>query len=432
MVPKSDTKSRGHLLSNVVLFCRVLRQLGAPTTPTQLIHLVDALKHINIGQRRDFKNTTRTTLINRQEYFPLFDLAFDLFWRVHHGESESAIDLGSLLRRSPQVKEHVTLEDREDHGDDQSDFESEYQDSYPAYSYSSREVLRQKDFSQLTSEELMEVKKLMHTIVWKLESRRSRRKIRGSTKAYLDLRRTLRQSLRYGGEPILLSWRQRKEKRRRLVVICDVSGSMELYSRLLLRFLYLITRGLHPVESFVFGTRLTRITYQLKGANIDGALARVTQGIQDWAGGTRIGECLKSFNYEWGRRLLGQGAIVLIISDGWDRGNVELLAREMARLQRSCRRLIWLNPLLGSPRYEPLTRGMQVALPRIDYFLPVHNLASLEQLARLLGHFGEHRPPASSNTPALSRGGTDEQPDPIENSDTVLKARFTNNARTTQ
>ncbi|MCB9079855.1 MAG: VWA domain-containing protein, partial [Anaerolineaceae bacterium] len=175
-------------------------------------------------------------------------------------------------------------------------------------------------------------------------------------------------------------------------VIADISGSMERYSRVLLKFIYSISNGLDNVEAFVFGTRLTRITRYLREKNIDMALDQVTASVHDWAGGTRIGDALKTFNYEWGRRVLGQGAIVLIISDGWDRGDIDLLGREMNRLQLSSQRLIWLNPLLGSENYEPLTRGIQAALPYIDDFLPVHNLVSLEQLGHLLERLGEHKP----------------------------------------
>jgi uncharacterized protein with von Willebrand factor type A (vWA) domain len=199
------------------------------------------------------------------------------------------------------------------------------------------------------------------------------------------MRRTLRRSLRSEGEVFSWAYREQKTKPRPLVVIADISGSMERYTRLLLHFIYGMKSALNqPMEAFVFSTRLTRITRPLQLRDLDLALKNVGQLVNDWAGGTRIGESLKTFNFDWGRRVLGRGAVVLIISDGWDRGDVELLAHEMARLQRNCHRLIWLNPLLGATGYEPLTRGIQAALPHIDDFLPVHNLASLEDLANLL------------------------------------------------
>jgi len=229
-------------------------------------------------------------------------------------------------------------------------------------------------------------------MAWQLEQRRTRRKTRAPHGVYLDMRRMFRQNLRYGGEPLQLAWRRRKQKRRPLVVICDISGSMERYTRILLQFIYVISNGLEKVEAFVFSTRLTRITHYLRERDVDQALDQVADAVQDWAGGTRIGEALKSFNYDWGRRVLGQGAIVLMISDGWDRGDIDLLEREMSRLQLSCHRLIWLNPLLGSVNYEPLTRGIQAALPYVDDFMPVHNLESLRQLGDLLERLGEYRP----------------------------------------
>ncbi|HXW00287.1 MAG TPA: VWA domain-containing protein, partial [Anaerolineae bacterium] len=299
---------------------------------------------------------------------------------------------GDLLQKPPQPKPEEMEPVETGESGDGSEKESDEPLIDTVYTYSAREVLRQKDFADLSAEELQEVKQLMQAMVWELEQRRTRRRTRARHGAYPDMRRTFRQNLRYGGEPLQLAWRRRKQKRRPLVVICDISGSMERYARVLLKFIYVISNGLEKVEAFVFSTRLTRITHQLKERDIDAALDQATLAIHDWAGGTRIGESLKTFNYEWGRRVLGQGAIVLLISDGWDRGDIDLLEREMSRLQLSCHRLIWLNPLLGSENYEPLTRGIQTALPYIDDFLPVHNLQSLEQLGHLLERLGEYRP----------------------------------------
>jgi uncharacterized protein with von Willebrand factor type A (vWA) domain len=225
------------------------------------------------------------------------------------------------------------------------------------------------------------VKNMMAGLLWNVSQRRTRRK-RAGKGPWIDLRRTLRRSLRSGGEIFRWSFREPKHKPRPLVVIADISGSMERYTRLLLHFIYGVKVALgQPVEAFVFSTRLTRITRPLQIRDLDLALKQVSLLVHDWAGGTRIGESLKTFNFDWGRRVLGRGAVVLIISDGWDRGDIDLLRREMARLKRNCHRVIWLNPLLGAPDYEPLTRGIQAALPHIHDFLPVHNLASLEDLA---------------------------------------------------
>jgi uncharacterized protein with von Willebrand factor type A (vWA) domain len=211
------------------------------------------------------------------------------------------------------------------------------------------------------------------------------RRLRASRHGHaLDLRRTLRESLRSGGEPITLRRREFRRKPRPLVIICDISGSMSLYSRLLLHFVHTVSNGLSNVETFVFGTRLTRITRQLARRDVDDALTLVTRSVQDWSGGTRIGESLRTFNRRWSRRVLGHGAAVLIISDGWDRGDVRILGEEMARLQRNCHRLIWLNPLLGLEDYRPVTAGMRAALPYIDTFLPANNLDSLIALGKAL------------------------------------------------
>jgi uncharacterized protein with von Willebrand factor type A (vWA) domain len=225
---------------------------------------------------------------------------------------------------------------------------------------------------------------LMADLTWELGRRWTRRQKPGRGPTF-DMRRSLRHNLRYGGEMIEWPTRKKKHKPRPLIVIADISGSMERYTRLLLHFIYGLSEGMNEVvEAFVFSTRLTRITRHLRNKDIDKAMHQISRAVPDWSGGTRIGEAFKRFNFDWARRVLGRGAVVLIISDGWDRGEPELLGEEIARLQRSCYRLIWLNPLLGSPRYEPLTRGIQAALPYIDDFLPVHNLASLEELAELL------------------------------------------------
>jgi uncharacterized protein with von Willebrand factor type A (vWA) domain len=377
----------------MVLFGRMLRALGIKVTPTQILDLVEGLRHVDLRWREDVKNTAQTILVSHYEHLDLFNRAFDLFWQARNENELLELDLGSLLpRKTPPKPEKLTPIGPGQEGKGASEQESDEPLVDTIYTYSAREVLRQKDFADLTAEELQEIKQLMQQMVWELEQRRTRRKIRARHGLYPDMRRTFRENLRYGGEPLQLAWRRRKLKRRPLVVVCDISGSMERYSRVLLKFIYAISNGLEKVEAFVFSTRLTRITHHLRHRDIDIALDEAMKSIHDWAGGTRIGESLKTFNYEWGRRVLGQGAIVLLISDGWDRGDIDLLRRELDRLQLSCHRLIWLNPLLGSDTYEPLTRGIQAALPYIDDFLPVHNLKSLEQLGDLLERLSEYRP----------------------------------------
>jgi uncharacterized protein with von Willebrand factor type A (vWA) domain len=375
----------GQLLHNLVLFGRLLRTLGLDVNPGRMVDLVRALEHVQISHKADFYYTARSLLVHEKDQLPLFDHAFNLFWRPPHDDG-LLFELGNFrpqeppttLITPPLVEPPHTAQSANDPSDDDAETQEILEITQ---TYSQRELLRQKDFAQLTPDELQAIRWLMARLTWDLGQRRTRRMRTGYGRTP-DMRRLLRKNLRYGGE--LLQWprREAKFKPRPLILIADISGSMEQYSRLLLHFLYGLAESLtQRVESFVFSTRLTRISHQLRGSDIDAAIADVTSQVHDWSGGTRIGAALKTFNYDWGRRVLGRGAIVLLISDGWDRGDPELLHTEIGRLHRSCHRLIWLNPLLGSPRYEPLTRGMQAALPHIDDFLPVHNLASLEQLA---------------------------------------------------
>lgn len=368
-------------LENLLLFGRLLRGLGLAVNPGRMMDLVNALAFIEVGQRTDFYHAARSLLVHRREDLPLFDQAFALFWRKSPEgyRVEMPSHLAQLPKDKPLVLPPALQEDSASTPADES--EPPLWVVEVTRTYSAQEVLRRKDFSLLTGEELTAIQQLMANLAWQLGQRRTRRTQAGAG-ARLDVRHTLRHALRHGGE--ILTWSQRtpKFKPRPLILLADISGSMERYTRLLLHFIYGLTRSLHqPVESFVFGTRLTRITRPLQLRSVEAALHEVSYAVSDWAGGTRIGESLKAFNYIWARRVLGRGAVVLIISDGWDRGDPQLLGHEMARLQRSCHRLIWLNPLLGAPDYQPLTRGIQAALPYIDDFLPVHNLASLENLA---------------------------------------------------
>ncbi len=375
------TGQENYFVHNVVVFGRVLRGLGLPVGTAQIADVITALTYVDLSSREDVKHTLRALLVRRREDRPLFDEAFDLFWKLVQGGPLAEVDLSRLLQRPPR-QQMALVRWLSEEGEGGEPPEEVHEDR--VYTFSAREVLRTRDFAELSPDELEEVRRLMQGLSWALPQRRTRRRVPAARGSYFDLRRTFRRNMRYGAEPVHLVRRRPKYRRRPLVAICDISGSMERYSRVLLQFLYAITNRLDRVETFVFGTRLTRITRQLQRRDIDEALAEATRHIVDWGGGTRIGEALKTFNYRWARRVLGGGAVVLIISDGWDRGDVDLLEREMARLHRSCYRLIWLNPLLGMPGYEPLTRGMQTALPHVDAFLPVHNLESLEQLGDVL------------------------------------------------
>jgi uncharacterized protein with von Willebrand factor type A (vWA) domain len=324
-------------------------------------------------------------LIHREEDIALFDQAFERFWRKP-ADGWFALEWPAPppLPKRPLVIPPALNQppDSISQAKDSQERGGEVLEIIEVTrTYSTQELLRHKDFGELTGEELAAIKRLMAQLVWQLGQRRTRRQRPGRGVRF-DLRRSLRRNLRYGGEVLEWPRLQAKYKPRPLVILADISGSMERYTRLLLHFLYSLAEGLdQQVEVFVFSTRLTRITRQLRGRDVDRAIRDVSLAVPDWSGGTRIGDALKVFNFDWGRRVLGRGAVVLLISDGWDRGDPVLLGEEIGRLQRSCHRLVWLNPLLGSPQYEPLTRGMQAALPYIDDFLPVHNLASLEELA---------------------------------------------------
>ena len=257
--------------------------------------------------------------------------------------------------------------------------------------YSADELLRQKDFEDMTWQESEQVRRLLAQAPWRVAERRTRR-LRPAHGGQVDLRRTARHGIRSTGELIRLLHRQPRMRRRPLVLLCDVSGSMERYSRLLLIFAHAIARR-EDVETFVFSTRLTRITRLLRRRDIDRALREVGRSVHDFSGGTRIGQAIAEFNRRWARRVLGHGAVVIIVSDGWDRGDPTQLEHELSRLHRTAHRLIWLNPLLGSEGYEPLTRGMQAALPHTDDFLAAHNVQALDELGRLLAGLDRHRRP---------------------------------------
>jgi hypothetical protein len=375
----------GQLLHNLVLFGRVLRGAGLEVNPSRMMDLASALEHVEIGRKQDFYYTAQSLLVHRREDIPLFKDAFDLFWTdpsdrvIARGRRPDETPFTRPEFAPPPLQQPPEPEAQEADGTQQERLVVE-----ATYSPSDQEALKRKDFSQLTEAEVHEVKALMDAMLWQPGLRRTRRLIAGRG-ARMDLRRTLRRNMRHGGELLLFAERAPKIKPRPLIVIADISGSMERYTRLLLHFIYSLTSGLEQtVETFVFSTRITRITRPLRQRSIERALRDVSHAVQDWAGGTRIGEALHTFNFKWARRVMRSGAVVLIISDGWDRGDPKLLAHEMARLQRSCHRAIWLNPLLGASNYEPLARGMQAALPFVDDFLPVHNLASLEDLAKRL------------------------------------------------
>ena len=390
-----DTEStEGQFTANLLHFGRLLRSMGLPVSTGQVMEVARGLSLIDITNRADFYITTRGLLVTDPDDFERFDQAFDLFWT---GVQKWLLTLGQTrhLRRPadqeglPSSEEPVLApgKDEPNRPDGDPEREAEPQaDTHVNALYSAVERLRYKNFATFSDEEKEIARRAMEALVWRFNTRLTRRLRRANKRAHrLDLRRSIRANVARGGEIIELSWRRRKHKPRPLVVICDISGSMDQYSRLFLHFIHSLSQGTQKTEAFVFGTRLTWLTPALRYSNVDTAVDRMAHLVRDWSGGTRIGESLKTFNYQWSRRVLGRGAIVLVISDGWERGDMALLRREVERLSQSAYRLIWLNPLAGTPGYEPRVQGIQTVLPFCDDFLPLHNLHSLEQLVARLG-----------------------------------------------
>ncbi len=376
------------LLENVVLFGRLLREAGLPLAPDQVRRFARALGWVDVGDRDQVLQVARSLLVTRHEDLRLFAAVFEHFWSAH--TQGNPLRLPKPRPQTPGEDEprldafHVVGQ----HVDDRA---AEIEVGDRAGAYSASEVLQRRDFAELTDRELVEVRRQIHDLRWQAAERVSRRHLPAHRGARLHLRRVLRDAAKHDGTPIRLERLTPKIKQRPIVLLADISGSMDKYSRLLLHFFYGCLHGLRDVECFVFGTRLTRITQQLRVRNVDVAVEQAAQEIVDWSGGTRIGESLGAFNRRWGRRVLRRGAIVVVASDGWERGDAQELRREMRHLQHRCYRLVWLNPHLGHRDYEPLVEGMAAALPFVDDFLPVHNLRSLLDLATALASLPARR-----------------------------------------
>lgn len=366
-----------HLLANLLRFGRLLHAAGLDAPPGRMVEAARALAHIDIRRREDVYFTLQSLLVSRPQDRALFAEAFRLFWREPRAPDGQG-RRRDVRKGTPRV-EAIAGEMAGDAATTMSRDQAAASRT-AARTYSDREVSRTADFATFTDDELQQARRVLDTLRWNLDERQTRRWKQGGGRA-LDFRRIVRRNLQYGAEPLVVPTRRRKVEARPLVLLCDVSGSMERYSRMLLHFAHGLARGRPRMEAFVFATRLTRITHDLRRPEAGDAVPAIPSRLTDWGGGTRIGDALRAFNVQWARRVSGRGPVVLLISDGWDRGDPDLLRREMSRLQRTCYRLIWLNPLLGSPEYQPLTRGMQAALPFVDDFLPVHNLSSMEALA---------------------------------------------------
>jgi uncharacterized protein with von Willebrand factor type A (vWA) domain len=362
------------IVRHVVTFGRVLREVGIEVGPGRIVDAVEGLGAIDLTRQEDVYFTLRQTLVSRHDELELFDRAFAA-WFLRG-------PVAPLVRQSQAQPAHRLLQSSLTvHGDAQ---EAKVSGEPLELGASSHELLREKDFAEMTPEEFERVRQLMVAIGRTRPRRASRRRAPDPRGDRLDLRRLVRRSLRSGGDPVEQAWRARKVVPRKLVVLCDVSGSMDAYSRALLLFLHAVVGSGPGVEAFGFGTRLTRLTPDLATRDPEAALARATTTAVDWGSGTRIGESLAEFNATYGRRALSRGAVVVIVSDGWERDDPALLEREMAKLARAAFAVVWVNPLKGSPEYQPLAGGMRCALPFVDRFLPGHNLRSLEELAAVL------------------------------------------------
>lgn len=379
------------LTANLLAFGRVLRALGLDVSPTQGRDALAAVAAVGITSRTDVYHALRATLVSRAADLPVFAAAFDAFWRDHaagpgrraQGDAHETVSLEAEVVL-PATDEDASEPETPD-GDDERE-----QPPDAIRTWSGADTLRDQDFADVTPAELEHIRAALSALTWSPGERRTRRWTRGRG-SRVDLRRAWRERLR-SGELLRLPTRARTTRPRPLVLLADVSGSMERYSRMLLHFAYALQRARGRVDVFLFSTRLTCVTRELASGSVDAAVVAVSRRVPDWSGGTRIGDALRTFHVRWARSVLSRRPVVLVVSDGWDRGDPIALQQQVARLQRSCHRLIWLSPLLGTADYRPLTRGLVAALPFVDDFLPARTLGNLEDLARHLNHLPDQRP----------------------------------------
>ena len=376
----------GHFAENLLAFTRLLRRAGLPLGPGEALAAMEALTAVAIGDRRQVHAALRAVMVHRHEHFEIFDQAFALFWRdpeaAAHAAAMAAMEKPKERQKTPPGARRLAEAMRSDAKPPEPPKQEQQHDV--TLSVSDRERLMQMDFEAMSAAELGEAKKEIRRLVLPLDERRTRRFRADPSGPAVDLRATLRDSLRSGGEILTLARRRRVTRPPPLVLLCDISGSMARYAQVLLHFLHAVANDRDRVHSFLFGTRLTNITRQLRHRDAEVAFELVAHIVPDWSGGTRIGESLERFNRLWARRVLGQGAVVLLITDGLDREGAKGLAEATERLRASCRRLIWLNPLLRYQGFQPKSQGIRAMLPHVDEFRPVHNLDSLRALVATL------------------------------------------------
>ena len=379
----------GMLADNLAHFVRMLRGAGLPVGPGHTISAARALGAVDTTDRSQFYWALHGTLVSAPEQRAIFDSAFRLFWRDPLGRDEALQALLSTSRMGgsePGERAPARLSPGTAPGYTGTTRSREGEEITMRMAFSPSEVLRTKDFEQMSAEEVRQAREALRRVTPDLRPIRTRRFRPDPYGPGIDARRTLRASLRTGGYPMALRRRSHATRRPTLVAICDISGSMETYSRILLHFFHTLTNASERIHTFLFGTRLTNVTRLLRDQDVDRAMERVGRTVLDWYGGTRIGAALRAFNLHWSRRLLADGAVVLLVTDGLDREGASGIAFEARRLRKSCRRLIWLNPLLRFEEFAPRAAGIRALLPEVDEHRPVHNLASVEALAIALGH----------------------------------------------
>jgi len=376
------------MAARLVEFVQGLRRLEIPIGVDQAVSFAESFAWIDPFDRAQVYHAGRSTLVNRHQDLELFDGAFAEFWESHRRAPRPQKAPQAPRHRPEQFQRSTLVSFMAEKAKRQA---KEIEVTDRTETATSVEWLQRKDFASLTEDELRALRQAMIGLRWDFSQRLSHRLVKSRRGRALDHRETLRRAARLGGVVAELPRRARKEKPRPLIILADISGSMELYSRIVLQFFHGLSQQLPGTESFVFGTRLTRVTDAFALRNVDAALDAVSEEVVDFAGGTRIAESLHTFRHQWGPRVLRRGAVVLIVSDGCETGDVEHLKREVEALQRSCYRLIWLNPRLGQKRYEPKVRGMAAALPYVDDFLPVHSFDALRQLREHLARLPKRK-----------------------------------------
>lgn len=386
----------GRLSENIMHFGRVLRHAGLPIGPGQVLDALRAVATVGLANREDFYWTLHSVFVKHRTQRDVFDQAFHIFWRnpdILQRMMQMVlpdISNGDAVPDSEEVSRRVAEALSPGESDKKDSPEEEEIEFDATLTWSANEVLSQRDFEKMSAEEINQAIKAIQRMRLPIMDVPTRRYQPSSSGDRIDLRRTLKAALRSGGDIIPLVKRKRRYRHPPLVVICDISGSMERYSRMFLHFMHAITNDRDRVHTFLFGTRLTNITRYLRHKDVDASLTKVGEAVEDWSGGTRIGHCLHDFNRNWSRRVLSQGAVVLMISDGLDREEGQGLAEEMERLHKSCRQLIWLNPLLRYDGFKPKSVGIRAMLPHVDKFKTIHNLESLNDLTALLSNKLDH------------------------------------------